>query len=108
MATRRIADLAGVEAKVLESYAAGRWRRQWILVTEVTVGGPVLVLLAAEKDTEVDVGVGVESSPVTVGAAPYVVLGANRNLASKVVTQKPTAVMWRGRTIADPLSAIRG
>ena len=105
VATRRIADLAVVEARVLDLYAAGRWQRPWILVTEVTVGGPALVLLAAEEDTEIDVGIrlGVESGLVSGGATPYIIFGANRNLAARVVTEKPTAVMWRGRTVADPL-----
>jgi hypothetical protein len=105
VATRRITDLAAVQERVLGLYAAGQWQRQWILVTEVTVGGPVLILVAAEKDTEVEVGVkvGLESTAVNVSAAPHVVIGANRNLASKVVTEEPTAVMWRGRVVADPL-----
>ncbi|MGI8334487.1 hypothetical protein ACRYCC_31435 [Actinomadura scrupuli] len=103
--TRRIADLAAVDGAVLDLYGAGTWRREWVLVTEVVVGGPVLVLVAADKGTEVDVGVraDVQAAERTVGAAPQVVVGFRGSLASRVDTEEPTAVMWRGRRVADRL-----
>ncbi|WP_405931517.1 hypothetical protein [Streptomyces sp. NBC_00827] len=102
----RIADLAGVDAELLNLYGQGRWRPEWTVVTEVARGAPALVLVAAESGAEIAVTVRAQwqvDPLVTAGAMPAFTLGSGRGLAGQFVTDDTATLMWRGHYVRDPL-----
>ncbi|HZN20790.1 MAG TPA: hypothetical protein VFB84_21805 [Micromonosporaceae bacterium] len=103
---RQIVDLAAVAEQVLAAYQEGTWDRGWTVVTEVGVAGPVLVLVSGRAGAEATVEL---AATAAVGVVPE--LGVNtgvrvlseRGLAASFVSRQPTALMWSGRYVHDPL-----
>jgi hypothetical protein len=101
---RQITDLAAVGEQVLASYGDGTWQRDWQVVTEVATAGSVLVLVAARSGAEATVELTATPAGLpVVGASAEVRLAGERGLAASFVTREPTALMWSGRYVRDPL-----
>ncbi|GII23851.1 hypothetical protein [Planosporangium mesophilum] len=99
---RRIADQAGVDEQILERYGQGRWRREWVLVSEVARGGPSITIVSGSDDGEavIDLGAaGPTGSPLL--AAGFGVR-SRKGLAAAFVTATEAALLWRGRRVYDP------
>lgn len=89
--TRRIADLAAVEAGIRELMAAKRWRSDYVVVTEVVRTGPAVILVSSRADTRVELEVSAEWVPAAVplgGAAVGLgsALDPRSGLAAQVIT----------------------
>ncbi|MFC7549333.1 hypothetical protein [Plantactinospora sp. GCM10030261] len=100
----RIVNLAEVEERILEMFDAGRWRREWVLVSEVARGGPTLTLVSNGTDGEavVDLGVTGAAGVPLAQARAGLRISRERGLAAKFVGAGESAVLWRGRRVRDP------
>jgi len=124
---RQIADLGAVAEQVLAAYRAGRWSREWLVVTELAVAHSALILVAAQAGAEATIEVGAgpgfpgDPGPVFPGtpgpaagadavAGPGALLGAalgirlasEHGLAASLLSPEPATLMWAGRYIRDP------
>ncbi|MFF5654518.1 hypothetical protein ACFY8N_39820 [Streptomyces collinus] len=102
----RLADLAGVEAHVLDLYRRGKWRREWVLVTEVAVGGPVIVVIAKESGAHAVVNLGADAvvGEFDLGRVRGSLdIGSESGLGARFTTREQSAVLWRGMYVSDGL-----
>jgi hypothetical protein len=97
---QRVADLAALDRQILDRYRANDWRREWIVVTEVVIGGPSVTIVSAGSGGEavVDLGAGPSGAGLP-GAACAVTMSSG--LAASFVASAQTALMWRGRCVHD-------
>ncbi|SCL29917.1 hypothetical protein GA0070624_3975 [Micromonospora rhizosphaerae] len=102
--TRQIVELDTLDGLLVQRYQRGDWRREWVLVTEVAQGGPVLILVSASADGEAVVDLGVKAvaagAPLA-GGGTGVSVGSSRGLAATFTSQRQTTVLWRGRCVQD-------
>lgn len=101
----RLADLTAVETAVRALYEKKEWRREWVVITEVLVGGPSLVLVSAGRSAEAGVRLRAEAAvdPTTaVALAPSFVVESQQGLAASLDSPSRTALMWRGHMVRDP------
>ncbi|MYV54446.1 hypothetical protein [Streptomyces sp. SID3212] len=106
----RLDDLLAVEDAVLELYRLKKWRKEWVVITEVVTSGPSLVLVSAgglanvtvrfKAGTQVVPGVP-EVAGASVGAAFEVENGDSIEGSYSVPGR--TALLWRGFHVVDPL-----
>ncbi|WP_405758777.1 hypothetical protein [Streptomyces sp. NBC_00073] len=102
----RIGNLAEVESGVLDLYRRGLWRREWVLVTEVAVGGPVIVVVARESGARavVDLGAEAVAGGLDLGRVRGSLgVGFRHGLAAQFATRERSAVLWRGMYVSDGL-----
>ncbi|MFH9890037.1 hypothetical protein ACH4OQ_12535 [Streptomyces luteogriseus] len=112
---RRLANVGDVETGMLRLHETDKWQAGWTVVTEVTTAQSVLTLISESEDTEVSVGLraAVQLPTAEVSATPRFVLGNWRGSAVKLLTDSPTALLWRGLYVDDPIlrrarGAVRG
>jgi len=101
----RIADTHRISTEVLRRYATGEWPRSWIVVTEVTEGTSVLVLLSgsSKATASVDVGAAIGVLGAVSGQADISFhVARSTDLAASFATAGPTALLWRGGHVDDP------
>jgi hypothetical protein len=99
---RSIADLADVEARILDLHPARRWRRDWIFVHEVAEGGPVAVMVAGSTEAAARIELGVQALPHAPGAGNArggFRITHGRNLAASFTAAGPAPILWRGRYV---------
>jgi hypothetical protein len=102
----RISNLAEVEAHIIDLYRRGRWKRHWVIVTEVAVGGPAVVLIADRSGAKAGVNLGADA---VVGDFDLgrirgnLGVGFEQGLAAKFTTRGKSAVLWRGMYVSDGL-----
>ncbi|MDX3611292.1 hypothetical protein [Streptomyces europaeiscabiei] len=103
----RMDRLLDVEEAVLELYRRKKWRRDWVLVTEVVVSGPSLVLVSAGGQAEVTVRVKGSTTALpgvaSASAAAHFEVEERTNMAAAFHGPQRTAVLWRGFHVVDPL-----
>ncbi|HET8684922.1 MAG TPA: hypothetical protein VFM54_24080 [Micromonosporaceae bacterium] len=102
---RQIVDLAAVTEQVLAAYQAGGWSRDWTVVTEVGVAGPVFILVSGRAGAEatVELAATAAAGPVTaLGVSTAVRVLSERGLAASFVSRQPATLMWSGRYVRDP------
>lgn len=102
----RLAGLAAVQESVLALYRAEKWRREWVVITEVLVGGPSLVLVSAGQTAEASVRLLAQTilDPVaSVAVAPSFTVASQQGLAASLDTAARAPLMWRGYRVRDPL-----
>ncbi|MEU2265087.1 hypothetical protein ABZ568_01270 [Streptomyces olindensis] len=102
----RIGNLAEVEARVIDLYRQKKWKREWVIVTEVAVGGPVVVLIADQSKAKAGVNLGADA---VIGEFDLgrirgnFGVGFEQGLAAKFTTQNKSVVLWRGMYVSDGL-----
>ncbi|MEU0007174.1 hypothetical protein ABZ079_23560 [Streptomyces sp. NPDC006314] len=102
----RLADLDAVERRVLDLHQQGKWQPDWVVVTEVLVGGPSLVLVSAGRTGEATVRLRGQAAidPTTaVALRPSFTVESRQGLAASFASTAPTPLMWRGYRVHDPL-----
>ncbi|WP_437096779.1 hypothetical protein [Streptomyces sp. enrichment culture] len=102
----RLAGLDAVERCVLELHRQRKWRPDWVVITEVLVGGPGLVLVSAGRTGEATVRLSGQAAvdPTTaVAVRPSFTVESRQGLAAGFASTAPTALMWRGYRVHDPL-----
>ncbi|GGX27341.1 hypothetical protein GCM10010297_56120 [Streptomyces malachitofuscus] len=106
----RLADLLDVEEAVLELYRRKKWKRDWVVVTEVVMSGPSLVLVSAGSKAGVTVRMSgdtavVPGAPGVAGAAARARFAVEEpsNMAASFDGPERTALLWRGFHVSDPL-----
>jgi hypothetical protein len=103
---RRVANLDLVDQAVLDAYRRKSWKRDWVFVSEVAIGGPVLSIVAATAQGEatIDLGAGVQPGGTPLGRVHAGLrFGFTKDVAASFATTKESAVMWRGHYVHDPL-----
>ncbi|RZB13668.1 hypothetical protein StrepF001_42855 [Streptomyces sp. F001] len=102
----RLAGLDAVERHVLDLYQQKKWQPDWVVITEVLIGGPSLVLVSAGRTGEATVRLRGQAAidPTTaVAVRPSFTLESQQGLAASFESTAPTALMWRGYRVHDPL-----
>ncbi|MEV4496132.1 hypothetical protein AB0J84_10545 [Micromonospora arborensis] len=100
-----LANLADVDRRILARHRAGKWERDWVLVSEVARGGPAITVVSGSSDGEAFVDLGVTAAAVgqpLAAAGAGIALGNRRGLAGYFVSLAETPLLWRGRTVRDP------
>lgn len=101
---RSLANLADVDRRILARHRAGRWAKEWVLVSEVARGGPAITVVSGSSDGEAFVDLGVTAAPAgqpLATAATGIALGSRRGLAGYFVSPTETTLLWRGRCVRD-------
>jgi hypothetical protein len=101
MRTDRIGDLSRVERAMLDRLGDG-WKKNWVLVSEVTTAGPSLVLVAAGRDASASIDLGADLAPggVDLGSADVKAsIASSSNLAASFLSRDRTALLWKGRKV---------
>jgi hypothetical protein len=104
--TYQLEDTERINDELLHRYDAGTWRSAWIVVSEVSLGAPVLTVIAGDDGGAVTVDLGASAGPGPVALADAgtdLRLGYTKGLQASFVTRENCAVLWRGRHVQDPL-----
>ncbi|WP_221354450.1 hypothetical protein [Streptomyces beigongshangae] len=106
----RLNDLLAVENAVLELYRRKKWRKEWVVITEVVTSGPSLVLVSAGGRAEVTVRLRagtqvVPGMPEVAGASAAVGFEVENGdgIEASYSGSERTALLWRGFHVVDPL-----
>jgi hypothetical protein len=101
---RRVANLAEVDRRILAKHSGGGWRPEWVLVSEVALGGPAITVVSGGSTAEAFVDLGATVAP---GGQPLAAAGAGlgfgttKHVAASFVSPAETALLWRGRCVRD-------
>jgi hypothetical protein len=101
----RIADLADVDQRVLQAYSDNVWQPDWTFISEIVVGQPSLLAVAADSSAEatVDLGATLQAGSTILGRADSEFsFGHKRHIEGGFATSAPSTIMWRGRYVRDP------
>ncbi|MGW7081716.1 hypothetical protein [Streptomyces sp. NPDC054866] len=102
----RISNLAEVQAAVLDLYRNKKWEREWVIVTEVAVGGPLVVFVAGQSGAKAGVHLGADAviGDFDLGRVRgNLSVGFEQGLAAKFATRERSAILWRGMYVDDGL-----
>lgn len=102
----RLNSIAEIDAKILMAYRRGSWPPRWTVVTEIAIGGPVIVVVSGSANCAASVDLGASMTDGTVNLARAGVglgFGYQRNVAASFVSRDAAPVLWRGRYLRTRL-----
>ena len=104
--TYQIDEAERIDKAILHLYDHEKWLEHWIVVSEVSLGAPVITVVAGDRGgaATVDLGASAGAGAFSLAdAGADLRLGYTKDLQASFVTRGRSAVLWRGRYVRDPV-----